>query len=241
MFTIMLNIFMPSPILWADELRCASVRPCFDAVGRRQEGHPACKKLEWWDAGVVICLEQAADLHTAQLIPLSLTVSCFSKIQIAFIFVVPAHPGSPGQRATKRVCASVRACLSRERHSPTGLPSTSKISRNCWLHFNTFDASSLPTQNFCSFFVQTAKIHYCISAVRAVSFNSNCCDQGKLSADWAHSCVKSSLPLPLTMSASANNSFLVQAAFTCDTGYWTAIKHSIFSVINPTVKQYKYH
>jgi len=157
MFTIMLNIFMPSPILWADELRCASVRPCFDAVGRRQEGHPACKKLEWWDAGVVICLEQAADLHTAQLIPLSLTVSCFSKIQIAFIFVVPAHPGSPGQRATKRVCASVRACLSRERHSPTGLPSTSKISRNCWLHFNTFDASSLPTQNFCSFFCTDSK------------------------------------------------------------------------------------
>ena len=29
----------------------------------RQEGHPACKKKEWWGAGVVICLEQAADLH----------------------------------------------------------------------------------------------------------------------------------------------------------------------------------
>jgi len=23
----------------------------------RQEGHPACKKTEWWGAGVVICLE----------------------------------------------------------------------------------------------------------------------------------------------------------------------------------------
>jgi len=33
----------------------------------RQEGHPACKKTEWWDAGVVICLEQGADLHLAQL------------------------------------------------------------------------------------------------------------------------------------------------------------------------------
>jgi len=21
-----------------------------------QEGHPACKKTEWWDAGMVICL-----------------------------------------------------------------------------------------------------------------------------------------------------------------------------------------
>ena len=23
----------------------------------RQEGHPACKKTEWWGSGVVICLE----------------------------------------------------------------------------------------------------------------------------------------------------------------------------------------
>ena len=36
----------------------------------RQEGHPACKKTEWWDAGVVICLERGADLHMAQLMPL---------------------------------------------------------------------------------------------------------------------------------------------------------------------------
>ena len=41
----------------------------------------------------------------AQLMPLPLTVSCFSKIQIGFTFLVPAHPGSPGQRAFKRVCA----------------------------------------------------------------------------------------------------------------------------------------
>jgi len=38
-----------------------------------QEGHPACKKLEWWGAGVVICLERGADLHMAQLMPLPLT------------------------------------------------------------------------------------------------------------------------------------------------------------------------
>jgi len=53
---------------------------------------------------VVICLEQGADLHMAQWIPLPLTVSCFSKIQICFTFLVPTHPGSPGQRAVKRVC-----------------------------------------------------------------------------------------------------------------------------------------
>jgi len=51
----------------------------------RQEGHPACKK-QWWDAGVVVGLEQGADLHIAQLMPLPLTVSCFSKIQIVLPF-----------------------------------------------------------------------------------------------------------------------------------------------------------
>jgi len=50
---------------------------------------------EWWGAGVVVCLGRGADLHTAQLMPLPLTVSCFSKIQICFIFLVPAHPGRP--------------------------------------------------------------------------------------------------------------------------------------------------
>jgi len=43
---------------------------------------------------MVICLERGADLHMAQ-------------IQIGYTFLVPAHPGSPGQRAVKRVCVSV--------------------------------------------------------------------------------------------------------------------------------------
>jgi len=46
----------------------------------------------------------------AQLMPLPLIVSCFSKIQIGFTFLVPAHPGSPGQRAVKRVCVCVCVC-----------------------------------------------------------------------------------------------------------------------------------
>ena len=53
---------------------------------------------------MVICLERGADLHMVQLMPLPLTVSCFSEIQIGFTFLVPAHLGSPGQRAVKRVC-----------------------------------------------------------------------------------------------------------------------------------------
>jgi len=72
----------------------------------RQEGHPAYKK-QWWGAGMVICLELGAELHMSQLMPLPLTVSCFSKIQIGFTFLVPAHLGSPGKRAVKRVCVCV--------------------------------------------------------------------------------------------------------------------------------------
>ena len=53
---------------------------------------------------MAICLEHSADLHTAQLMPLPLNVSCFSKIQTGFTFLVPAHPSSPGHGAVKRVC-----------------------------------------------------------------------------------------------------------------------------------------
>ena len=62
-------------------------------LGSRKGVRPV--KTEWWGAGVVICLERGADLHMAQLMPLPLNVSCFSKIQISFTFLVPAHLGSP--------------------------------------------------------------------------------------------------------------------------------------------------
>ena len=60
---------------------------------------------------MVICLERAADLNMVQLMPLPLTVSCFSRIQIGFTFLVPAHPGSPRQRAVKRVRVRVCVCV----------------------------------------------------------------------------------------------------------------------------------
>ena len=76
---------------------CGNFSTAFSAltllVGQ-QEGHPA----------MVICLEQGADLHMARLMQLPLTISCFSKILIGFTFLVLAHPGSPRQRAVKRVC-----------------------------------------------------------------------------------------------------------------------------------------
>jgi len=61
-----------------------------------QEGHPACKKLS---CGVLAWLSVWSEVqtHMAQLMPLPLTVSCFSKVQIGFTFLVLAHPGSPGK------------------------------------------------------------------------------------------------------------------------------------------------
>jgi len=70
----------------------------------RQEGHPACKKLS---GEVLAWLSSGARCRLAYG-PADATVSCFSKIQIGFAFLVPAHPGSAGQRAVKRV----RVCVS---------------------------------------------------------------------------------------------------------------------------------
>ena len=68
-------------------------------------------KTEWWGAGMVICLERGANLHIALLMPLPLTVSHYSKIQICFTFLVPAYPGSLGKSAGKRVCVCVCVCV----------------------------------------------------------------------------------------------------------------------------------
>jgi len=93
----------------------------------RQEVHPACKKTEWWGAGVVICLERGADLHTALLMPRPLTVSCLSKIQTAFTFLVPAHPGSPGKSAVKRVCIYIQVDVYAGRDKVSGSPFTLSV------------------------------------------------------------------------------------------------------------------
>ena len=75
---------------------------------------------------MVICLERGAHLHMAQLMPLPLTVSCFSKIKIGFTFLVPARLGSPGQiRAVKRVCVCV--CVSPEDCSKFAVKSLLRI------------------------------------------------------------------------------------------------------------------
>jgi len=92
-------------------LQCFLAFSALTLLVGRQEGHPACKKLSGEVTGLVICLEQGTDLHMAQLMPLPLAVSCFSKIQIGFTFLVPAHPGSPGKMAVKRTCVCVCVCV----------------------------------------------------------------------------------------------------------------------------------
>ena len=84
---------------------------------------------------MVICLERGADLHMAQLMPQPLTVSCFSKIQIGFTFLVPAHLGSPGQRAVKRVCVCVLVWMDR-RLSNTWFFGPQKSARQVAYHFS---------------------------------------------------------------------------------------------------------
>ena len=69
--------------------RWRSCLQCFDAVH-----WAAGRASEWWRSGMVVSLEWGADLHMAQLMPLSLTVSCFSKVQIGFTFLVLTHLGS---------------------------------------------------------------------------------------------------------------------------------------------------
>ena len=88
----------------------------------RQKGHPACKKHSGGVLAWLSCLERGAYLHMAQLMPLPLTVSCSSKIQIGFTFLVPAFPGCPGKEAVKRfvvvggVYAALVCACSRMKH-----------------------------------------------------------------------------------------------------------------------------
>jgi len=68
----------------------------------QQEEHPPCKKRVvgcWYGylSGVRCRLAYG---------PADATVIFFSKIQIGFTFLVPAHPGSSGKMAVKRVCVS---------------------------------------------------------------------------------------------------------------------------------------
>jgi len=74
------------------------------------DGRKGIRPVKKLSGGVMEWLSVWSAVHTAQLMPLPLTVSCFSKIQIGFTFLVQADPGNPGQRAIKRVCVCVCRC-----------------------------------------------------------------------------------------------------------------------------------
>ena len=87
---------------------------CFDAVG--------------WAAG-----------RASGLMPLPFDVSCFSKIQIGFTFLVLAHTGNPGQRVVKRVSVYVCVCVLLRKHqnlweisSPCCRRKLSTVLRTSW-------------------------------------------------------------------------------------------------------------
>ena len=82
---------------------------CFDAVGWVASG---LWKTEWWDAGMVMCPGQGADLHMAQLMPLPLNISCFSESRLVLpCWFYLSSPGSPGYSQTKSKRAIKWLCV----------------------------------------------------------------------------------------------------------------------------------
>jgi len=106
---------------------CGSFSALTLLVGR-QGGHPVCKKLS---SEVLAWLSVWSEvlMHMAQLMPLPPTVSCSSNIQTGFTFLVPAHPGSPGQGAVKRVCVCV--CVAPEIDTQTDRKTEMLITMLC--------------------------------------------------------------------------------------------------------------
>ena len=80
---------------------------------------------------MVVCLERGADLHMAQLMLLPLNVSCFSKIQIGFTFLVPAYLGSPG-KGPLNGCVCVCLCVKFQTNSTSLLGIIAMYSSVLW-------------------------------------------------------------------------------------------------------------
>ena len=86
---------------------------------------------------MVICLEQGADLHIAQLMPVPLTVSCFNKIQIGFTFLVLAHPDSSGQHThpfNGPFSGTTRVSQYQKGKTNLGSPGKRDVERACSIH-----------------------------------------------------------------------------------------------------------
>jgi len=104
---------------------------------------------------MIICLERCVDL----LMRLPLTVSCFSKIQTGF-FMVPAHPGSPGQRAVKRVCVCVCVSMPTPVPQPAALRLIISITLILLYQPSNTTVSSFPSARMLStFMISTIQVH----------------------------------------------------------------------------------
>jgi len=133
---------------------------------------------------VVICLQRGADLHVAQLMPLQLTVSCFSKIQIGFTFLVPAHPGSPGKGPLNGcsyyyghwICPNFKFSLDGSLES-WRIHFTRRSSRVVWASIGGVNVALRPrrpnpTSRPTSFCAQQTNLHYLIVNNRTSASNS---------------------------------------------------------------------
>ena len=101
---------------------------------------------------MVVCLEWGADLHIAQLMPLPLAVSCLSNIQIDFTFLVPAHQGSPRQRAVVCVCVADNNCTYNDPmgRSYMGKKYTTVSNKRCsdWSNQRAYPADQFPDGSY---------------------------------------------------------------------------------------------
>ena len=79
-------------------------------------------------------------MHVAQLMPVPLTVSCFSKIQIDFTFLVPAGLGSPGKWSLNGcVCVRVTYLLTCVGFGVAGFPYNKLMSRTLYMQVLDYD------------------------------------------------------------------------------------------------------
>ena len=93
----------------------------------QQEGHLTCKKLS---GEVLAWLSVWREVQTCiwpSWCHCHKNVSCFSKIQLGFIFLLPAHPGSPGKRAVKRVCVCIYIYIVRVQSLQATKPTITKL------------------------------------------------------------------------------------------------------------------
>ena len=129
---------------FVDEL-VSAVLQCFDAVG--WVAWRASGLYKTWVVGSWHGYLSGARCM-AQLMPLLQTVSCFSKIQIGFTFLVPAHPGSPGKGAVKRVCVCGICCSSwRPAHSVKALKTWHNITLQIIFHIDKLNSYTAMQSN----------------------------------------------------------------------------------------------